>query len=49
MNIELRELSAGPVYLQVREQIEHQISSKTISAGESLPSPADACAETLRG
>jgi len=40
MNIELRELTAGPVYLQVREQIENQISSKNISAGESLPSPA---------
>ena len=40
MNIELRELSAGPVYLQVREQIQSQISSKTISSGEALPSPA---------
>jgi DNA-binding transcriptional regulator YhcF (GntR family) len=40
MNIELRELSAGPVYLQVREQIENQIASKTILSGETLPSPA---------
>ena len=40
MNIELKELSEGPVYLQVREQIQNQIASKTISAGETLPSPA---------
>jgi DNA-binding transcriptional regulator YhcF (GntR family) len=40
MNIELRELSAGPVYLQVREQIQNQISNKTITSGETLPSPA---------
>jgi GntR family transcriptional regulator len=40
MNIELRELSAGPVYLQVREQIETQIAGKTIASGEALPSPA---------
>ncbi len=40
MNIELRELSAGPVYLQVREQIQNQISTKTITSGEALPSPA---------
>ena len=40
MNIELRELSAGPVYLQVREQIQKQIGDKTIASGETLPSPA---------
>jgi len=40
MNIELRELSEGPVYLQVREQIQGQINSNTITSGESLPSPA---------
>jgi DNA-binding transcriptional regulator YhcF (GntR family) len=40
MNIELMELSAGPVYLQVREQIQNQITSKTIASGEALPSPA---------
>ena len=40
MNIELMELSAGPVYLQVREQIQNQITSKTIASGETLPSPA---------
>jgi DNA-binding transcriptional regulator YhcF (GntR family) len=40
MEIELGDLSAGPVYAQVREQIEDQISNKAVSAGEVLPSPA---------
>ena len=40
MNIELQDLSKGPVYLQVREQIEKQITAKTIASGEALPSPA---------
>ena len=39
MNIELQDLSKGPVYLQVREQIEAHISDKSIASGESLPSP----------
>jgi len=39
MNIELQDLSKGPVYLQVREQIETQISAKAIASGEALPSP----------
>jgi len=40
MNIELQDLSKGPVYLQVREQIEAQISSKSVPSGEALPAPA---------
>ena len=40
MNIELKDLSHNPVYAQVREQIQTQISNKTLSSGESLPSPA---------
>lgn len=40
MNIELRDLSKGPVYAQVREQIEVEISNKAVAAGETLPSPA---------
>ena len=40
MNITLQDLSQGPVYLQVREQIETQISSKSVSSGDALPSPA---------
>ena len=40
MNIELKDLSHNPVYAQVRQQIESQISNKTLTSGESLPSPA---------
>lgn len=40
MNIELQDLSKGPVYLQVREQIEAKITGKTIASGETLPAPA---------
>lgn len=40
MKIELKEVSAGPIYAQVREQIEQQIREKSISSGELLPSPA---------
>jgi DNA-binding transcriptional regulator YhcF (GntR family) len=39
MNIELKDLSHNPVYLQVKEQIESQIKAKTVAAGELLPSP----------
>ncbi|MFN2492821.1 MAG: GntR family transcriptional regulator [Pyrinomonadaceae bacterium] len=39
MNIELKDLSKGPVYAQVREQIEGRINNKTIAPGEELPSP----------
>lgn len=40
MNIELKDLSHNPVYAQVREQIQRQVNNKTLSSGESLPSPA---------
>jgi DNA-binding transcriptional regulator YhcF (GntR family) len=40
MNIELKDGSHGPVYAQVKQQIETQIANKTVSSGESLPSPA---------
>lgn len=40
MNIELKDLSKGPVYAQVREQIEDRISNKSVASGEELPSPA---------
>jgi DNA-binding transcriptional regulator YhcF (GntR family) len=40
MNIELKDLSHNPVYLQVRQQIEDQIKNKLVSSGEPLPSPA---------
>lgn len=40
MNLELKDLSQGPVYAQVREQIEKQISDRALPSGETLPSPA---------
>jgi GntR family transcriptional regulator len=40
MDITLQDLSKGPVYAQVREQIETQISSKSVASGDVLPSPA---------
>ena len=40
INIQLKDKTAGPVYAQVREQIETQIRGKQISSGETLPSPA---------
>jgi len=40
MNITLQSLSKGPVYLQVREQIETQITNKALASGAALPSPA---------
>ena len=39
MNIELKDLSHGPVYVQVKEQIETHIADQTVRSGESLPSP----------
>lgn len=39
MNIQLQALSKGPVYLQVREQIETQIANKTLPSGDTLPAP----------
>jgi DNA-binding transcriptional regulator YhcF (GntR family) len=40
MNIELKDNSHGPVYAQVRQEIENQIQGKQIGSGEALPSPA---------
>jgi len=40
MNIELKDNSHGPVYAQVRQEIESQIQGKKITSGEALPSPA---------
>ena len=40
MNIELKDNSHGPVYAQVRQEIESQIQGKQITSGEALPSPA---------
>jgi len=39
MDIVLADLALGPVYLQVRQQIESRIRDKKLSSGEALPSP----------
>ena len=40
MNIELKDLSHGPIYAQIRAQIEHQIHAGQIASGHVLASPA---------
>ncbi len=40
MNIKLRGTEAGPIYAQVRTQIETLIHNKQVRPGETLPSPA---------
>ncbi len=37
--IELKDSSKGPVYAQVRDQLQELIKGKEIAAGEALPSP----------
>ncbi|MCA1558214.1 MAG: GntR family transcriptional regulator [Acidobacteria bacterium] len=39
MNIQLQGTEAGPVYAQVRTQIEALIHSKQVRPGDALPSP----------
>jgi DNA-binding transcriptional regulator YhcF (GntR family) len=39
MNIELKDPSHGPIYAQVREQIESQIRAGQLVSGEALVSP----------
>jgi GntR family transcriptional regulator len=39
MEIVLSDLANGPIYLQVRQQIESHIREKRLGAGEPLPSP----------
>ncbi len=40
MDIELQPLSAGPVYMQVRTQIETRIRMQQLASGAALPAPA---------
>ena len=40
MKIELKDVSHGPIYAQVREQIETQIRNGQIASGEVLDAPA---------
>jgi GntR family transcriptional regulator len=39
MDIVLTDVSNGPVYLQVRQQIESFIKERNLLSGEALPSP----------
>ena len=40
MDIQLGPLSEGPIYLQVRTQIEARIRDRQLAAGAPLPAPA---------
>jgi GntR family transcriptional regulator len=40
MEIKLGPAAEGPVYLQIRRQMESRIRDKELSAGDTLPSPA---------
>lgn len=40
IDIQLKDSSEGPVYLQLRQQIEARIRERQLQPGEALPSPA---------
>jgi len=40
LDIQLKDSSEGPVYLQLRQQLEARIRDKQLLPGEALPSPA---------
>ena len=40
IDIQLKDRSEGPVYLQIRTQIETLIREKQLATGDALPSPA---------
>lgn len=40
MDIELKDRSEGPYYLQLRAEIETRIRDKQLASGDALPSPA---------
>ena len=40
INIEIKDRTENPIYVQVRQQIETHIRNKTVTSGESLPTPA---------
>ena len=45
MDIQLKPVTEGPVYLQVRQQIEARIRDRALAAGASLPAPAALAAQ----
>ena len=40
MDIQLKDRSEGPHYLQIRRQVESLINDRQLNAGDALPSPA---------
>ena len=40
MDIQLKDRSEGPYYLQIRQQVESLIRDKRLATGDALPSPA---------
>jgi DNA-binding transcriptional regulator YhcF (GntR family) len=40
MDIQLKDRSEGPYYLQIRQQVESLIRDKQLAQGDALPSPA---------
>jgi DNA-binding transcriptional regulator YhcF (GntR family) len=40
MDIQLKDRTEGPYYLQIRQQVESLIRDKQLNAGDTLPSPA---------
>jgi len=40
MDIQLKDRTEGPYYLQIRQQVESLIRDKQLKAGDALPSPA---------
>jgi GntR family transcriptional regulator len=40
IDIQLKDRTAGPVYLQIRTQLEEHIRGGRLNSGEALPSPA---------
>jgi GntR family transcriptional regulator len=45
MDIKLGPASEGPVYLQIRRQLESRIRDRQLAAGDALPSPASLAAK----
>lgn len=45
MNIELKDTSHGPIYAQVRDEIQRLIRVGQLTGGEQLPSPASLAAD----
>jgi DNA-binding transcriptional regulator YhcF (GntR family) len=45
MDIQLKDRTEGPYYLQIRVQIESRIRERQLAAGDALPSPASLAAK----